>query len=83
MGNNITKANDALRRSSFPGDSAEVRQAEALTGIGQALVALAKGIATIGAVMYLTHVEKNRGARVSEDAGVQGLEEKIHRGLDL
>ena len=82
--NSIQAAEEALKDATKSGITLDQQQPAAAVGIGHALVAVAKGLGVIGAVLYLTHLEKNRGARADgQDAGVVKLDNFIQEGLGL
>lgn len=83
MHQNITSAEKSLSIATDASQSEPESQAAAVAGIGQALVAIAKGIGVIGAVAYLYHVERVRGSKASTDQGIAKLDTLIQEGLGL
>lgn len=86
MQENIRISEQALNVAGRPDGfraSPERQQALAIVGVGQGIVALAKALGTIGAVMYLRHVEEVRGGEPGNDEGIAKLEELARKGLGL
>lgn len=84
MKNNISNAERALNDAATDPDAttSQAKSAAAI-GIGEALVAIAKGLSVIGSVMYLSHIERARDGSIAHDAGIEKVDTQIREGLDL